>query len=375
MQIGIDARELVGRPTGVGRFVSQLLAAWAGMADARRHRYVLYVPAPGRAAPAIDGRQWHTLEPALRPVSGSGGTWWEQGPLARAVRRDHLDVLFAPAYSAPLACGAPIVVVIHDVSFAAHPEWFRWREGVRRRRLARWSARLARIVVTISEFSKREIVTRLDVPEHRVRVVRPGIAPSPAAGRPGSSEPLVLYAGSIFNRRRLPDLIAAMREVRRIRPDARLEIVGENRSHPFQDLHGLVASAGLAGAVAIRSYVPDAELADLYGRARVFVFLSEYEGFGLTPLEALASGLPLVMLDTPVARETCGDAAWYVKRGDIGGTAAAIATLLGDEPARRRLIDRAPAILRRYSWQEAARSVLAALEDAAGGRGTGHSTV
>ena len=93
---------------------------------------------------------------------------------------------------------------------------------------------------------------------------------------------------------------------------------------------------------------------DLYARARAFAFLSEYEGLGLTPLEALAAGVPPVLLDTPVARESCGDAALYVGAGDVEGTARALEELLVDERTRSRLLSAAPAALARYGWPRAA---------------------
>ena len=126
-------------------------------------------------------------------------------------------------------------------------------------------------------------------------------------------EPLVLFAGSIFNRRHLPDLIESFSLVSRGHPEARMEIVGDNRTYPRQQLESIVAAEGLQDSVTLRSYVPDDVLSSLYRRAGAFAFLSEYEGFGHPPLEALASGVPGVLLDTPVARETCLDAALYVK--------------------------------------------------------------
>jgi glycosyltransferase involved in cell wall biosynthesis len=116
----------------------------------------------------------------------------------------------------------------------------------------------------------------------------------------------------------------------------------------------------------VRSYVADAELAEAFRRASVFAFLSEYEGFGLPPLEALASGIPVVLLDTPVAREVFGAAARYVPAGDIPAAAAALAELLGSPDAREAVMREAPAVLARYSWPDAARRTMAALESAAG---------
>jgi glycosyltransferase involved in cell wall biosynthesis len=153
--------------------------------------------------------------------------------------------------------------------------------------------------------------------------------------------------------------------VARPRPDLRLEIVGDNRSHPHEDLPAIAAGAGVADRVNIRSYVPDATLADLYARAAVFAFLSEYEGFGLTPLEALANGVPPLVLDTAVAREVYGDAAVYVPIDDLDATADAMRRLLFDAQARATILGRAPAVLGRYSWQRTARETLTALESIA----------
>src|SRR5207244_178724 len=105
---------------------------------------------------------------------GSGGTFWEQVQLPRAARADHLDVFFAPQYSSPLALKIPTVLAIHDVSFTAHPEWYRVREGARLRWLVRNAAASARAIITISQFSRREIVEHLGVPDARLRVVPPG---------------------------------------------------------------------------------------------------------------------------------------------------------------------------------------------------------
>ena len=103
-------------------------------------------------------------------VPGRSGTLWEQCSLARALYREHPDVFFAPGYTAPLTGRMPVVLSIHDVSFAAHPEWFPWRQGVRRRWLTRQSANRAARVLTLSAFSREEIVQRLGTDGQRITV-------------------------------------------------------------------------------------------------------------------------------------------------------------------------------------------------------------
>jgi len=188
-------------------------------------------------------------------------------------------------------------------------------------------------------------------------------APRPSAKGPEPDrEPLVLFVGSLFNRRRLPDLIAAFARATTALPQARLVIVGDNRTWPRQDLRGIAKTEGVEARTEFLSYIPEEALASLYARASVFAFFSEYEGFGLTPLEAMSSGVPPVVLDTPVAREVYAEAAFYVQPGDIAGAARLLERLLTDTGAARHVLERAPAVLSRYSWEETAARTLAHLE-------------
>ena len=351
MKIAIDARELQGKPTGVGRLLGKLLEEWSRMPAAQAHEFIQLAPADQRP---------------------KGGTLWEQLVLPRVARHAAADVLFAPAYSGPVFSSIPMVVAIHDVSFAAHPEWFTWREGLRRRTTARLAARAADRVVTISEFSKREIVAHLGVEPSKIAVAYPGVTPftgPKGANTQGSPHTCtVLFVGSIFNRRHVPELIEGFAIVARSRPEMQLELVGDNRTTPRINLDALVQATGIADRIHLRSYVADHELPQLYADASAFVFLSEYEGFGLTPLEAIASGLPLVLLDTPVAREVCADAAIYVPRPDAALIADALRTVLFEPGKRDRMLQAATEVLRRYSWTTFAEQVLSLLTDA-GSRG------
>jgi glycosyltransferase involved in cell wall biosynthesis len=340
------------------------LEAWSESAAARRHEWSLYAHAPA----ALPGR-WNEQ---LTVIDGGGGTRWEQFALPRALRARRPDVLFSPGYTAPLTVPAPVVLTIHDVSFFAHPEWFDFREGLRRRQLTAWSARRARVVITDTEFSRREIHTHIGLPESRIRVIPLGITTSRGrrAATPDRREPLILFVGSIFERRRVDRLIAAFDRVADAVPGARLEIVGENRTrHPRLDLEALKRARRHGERISLRSYVDEATLGSLYERASVFAFLSEYEGFGLTPLEALAAGVPPVLLETAVARETCGAAARYVPaEAPDEAIAAALIELLTNTQRRADIAAQTEVVLSRYDWDLAAAGTLQVLEEAALGR-------
>jgi len=252
----------------------------------------------------------------------------------------------------------PVVLTVHDVSFAAHPEWFSWREGVRRRVLTKASAKRAARVLTQSDFTKREAVRYLGLDQSRVDVIYLGTT---TLRTQATREPLVLFVGSLFNRRHIPELIEGFSQLAATHPAARLEIVGDNRTLPAIDVDALIARSAARDRIRARHYVSDAELSALYARASVFAFLSEYEGFGLTPLEAMAGGIPVVVLETEIAREIYGPAAEYVAHPEPSMIAAALERVLVDQTVRHRLVEAGRAQVERYSWDECARRTLQVL--------------
>jgi glycosyltransferase involved in cell wall biosynthesis len=359
--VAVDARELAGRPT-VGRYLLELLRQWS--ASGVPHTFILYSHEPlAPGTPFAD---------CAMVLEGTGGTRWEQTTFARALRRDAPNVLFAPAATVPLTIDVPIALTIHDLSYVAHPEWFRLREGLRRRLLTRASARRASVILTISRFSAGEIVDLLGVPASKVRVVYLGVSHEAEAQHHEtkasyhrSREPLILFVGSLFNRRHVPDLVHAFAHVTRQIPQARLVIVGDNRTYPREDPREVAASLNVSSRVEVLDYAPNAEVEVLYRRASVFVFVSEYEGFGLTPLEALAHGVPIVVADTPLSREIYSDAAVTVPIGDAHALGGTILSLLEDDVRRQAALAAAPGVLSRYTWSQAATETLAAIEQAA----------
>jgi glycosyltransferase involved in cell wall biosynthesis len=360
LHIGIDARELAGTPTGVGRYLAGVLQEWSRQRLPRRLSFFLH-----RHPPSWLRNISFNCEVVIEPAENAG-TWWEQRRLPRVAARSGIDVLLSPAYTAPLALQCPSVVIIHDVSFFAQPQGFHWREGLRRRLLTQLSARRAAAVVTVSEFSADEIHRHLDIPRTAI-VLAPQGSPEWRGGPAGPArEPIVLSVGTLFQRRHTPELLVAMTLVRMRVPDARLVLVGANRTHPHFDPVALANSLGFGDAFTWKSYVSDVELEELYASARVFAFLSDYEGFAMTPMEAAAHGVPSVMLDTPVAREVYGDAAVRVPLS-VPAIADALTTLLTDEDVHGAAVERGRTRLGAFTWSRTASVLLEALERAAAG--------
>jgi glycosyltransferase involved in cell wall biosynthesis len=367
LSIGIDGRELAGRPTGTGRYLRNLLRQWRQTDDT----LLVYVDGTPPDDPVLDHPRVR-----VRPVGpgGSHGLVWQQRLLPPRLRQDGPDVFFSPAYSCPLPVELPRVTAVHDLSFFAYPQDFSYLDGLRRRLLVAASLAASRTVLVCSDFTRRELARLFPHLADRARHVPLGpaddlpLAPTRdlARARLGLAGPLVLSVGAVLNRRCLPELVRAVARLRQAYPGLVLDVVGENRTHPTVDLAGLASLRGLERQVRLSGFVDDAGLAERYAAADVAVFLSEYEGFGLPPLEAAARGVPLVVSRRPSLSEVFGEAALLVEPRDESAVAEALGSVLRDATLADRLRAAGHALARRYSWAETAQQTRAVLAEAAG---------
>jgi glycosyltransferase involved in cell wall biosynthesis len=357
MNFGVDARELQGSPTGVGRYLRNLLREWT---RANRDRLHLYFNGPAPADPILD-------HPAIvkRPLGPGGvrGLWWQERVLPGAARADGVEVFFSPAYVCPWRLRLPRVTTIHDLSFFARPRDFTMRDGFRRRLLVAASVRASRTVLAVSDFTRREILAYFPEAESRIVAIPQGAdddlppAPPRAAARIrlGVTGPLILAVGTILNRRCLPDLLRAAARLRTRWPDLVVEVVGEDRTYPPLDIGGLVRSLDLEKRVRISGFVSEDELAARYAAADVAVVLSEYEGFGLPVLEAMARRVPVVTSTAPALGELFAEAAVLVDPHDVRAIADAVGRVLNEPELGRQLRARGTTLAARSSWAETAR--------------------
>jgi glycosyltransferase involved in cell wall biosynthesis len=365
--VGIDGRELAGHPTGTGRYLRNLLRHWREAGDT----LVVYTDGPAPPDPVLG-------HPGVRTRAlgrgGSRGVVFQQWTLPRAARGDGLDVFFSPAYSCPLRLHVPRVTAVHDLSFFACPEDFTPTDALRRRVLTAASLRASRRLPVCSQFTARELVRLF--PDLADRVVHVPLAaadelPAPppraeARAALGLTGPLVLCVGAILNRRCLPELLRAVARLRDRHPGLLLDVVGEERTHPRLELAARLAALDLGASVRLSGYVDDAALAIRYAAADALVALSEYEGFGLPPLEAAARGVPLVVGRPPSLGEIFRDASLLVDPRDEAAIAAALHCVLADAPTRGRLLAAGRALAARHSWADTAERTRALLLEAAG---------
>lgn len=257
--------------------------------------------------------------------------------------------------------GTPFVQTLLDVQHRDLPDLFSPAERVYRSLLYDRAARRASAVVTISDFSKRQIVDQLGVDPDRVHVAHLGVDPSDFTPNLGPREDFVLYPARGWPHKNHERLIEAFTKVRSRRPDLRLVLTGG----------GLETIRDVPSWVDIRGLVSHAELLELYRRASCLVFPSLYEGFGLPPLEAMASGCPVAAADAGSLPEVCGDAAVLFDATDPSAIADGIERALVVAP---ELVARGIDRVHRFSWRACADvhvRVYESVADMSGGRRRG----
>ena len=362
-RIVIDARVLAHRPTGVARYLRGILDELPSLLEPEE-RVELWADRP------LEARLSEVFSTRILcgPRWGGSDPVWRQLRLAAGVLRDPPSVLFCPFYTVPLAAAVPAVVTIHDVSFAAHPEWFRRRSRLAFR-LAGPSARRAVRVLTPSRFSAGEITAYLGVEPSRITVTPLGLdsrwragpaAAERAAARDwlGFDGPFVLHLGAVHQRRNVDLLVRGFAALER-RP-ARLVIAGPSIP-PAPDLVPLAAELGLEDRLILREWVPEEHLRGLLGEAGALAYLSSYEGFGLPALEAMACGTPVVALRRASLPEVLGGAAVWIEEEAPQAVAEALKEVL-DHPSRA---DELSTLGRRraagFTWRRCAGQTLDAL--------------
>lgn len=277
-------------------------------------------------------------------------------------RQWHADILHV-SYTGPLCCPCPMVVAVHDVSFRRHPEFFSLRDRLLFRTLLAATLHRADAVITISASSQADIASFYPYTRpklHRTYLAagqrfRPmGKQVGQVCRQYGISRDFVLAVGNLQPRKNLERIILAFRQLLSSgQTDVQLVLAGKDEglaSHLQREAADLIESQQLV----LTGYVPDEDLPALYNNARLLVYPSLYEGFGLPVLEAMACGTPVVTSDTSSLPEAAGDAALLVDPLQGDEIAQAMLRILTDARLALALSERGLRQASRFSWQRTA---------------------
>jgi glycosyltransferase involved in cell wall biosynthesis len=363
VRVAIDARKL--HDFGIGTYIRNLLRHLARIDH--DNEYVLLCQEPDLGVSAPLGANFRTVLETSPNYSLR-----EQLHVPWALRRERPDVFHAPHYVLPVAVHCRTVVTIHDCIHLMFPQYLPNRVAHAYAKASMWNAaKRSDRILTVSEASKRDLLRFVHVPPEKVVVVYNAIderfwhVPSDdevarVRERYQLNHDFVLYVGNIKPHKNLVRLIEAFDLLRtRVgRDELKLLIIGDEISK-LPALRRAVHSHKLHKHVRFLGYLPDETLAVLYRLANVFVFPSLYEGFGLPPLEAMASGTPVVTSNVSSLPEVAGDAAVLVDPYNVESIVRGIQDVLTDAGLAQQLRLKGLVRAREFSWE---RSVARTLE-------------
>ncbi|MEO8287200.1 MAG: glycosyltransferase family 1 protein [Chloroflexota bacterium] len=376
MRIGINAHLLAFtsnyRQAGLSRYIYELVQQLP-VVDPQNH-YTAFVgngdiPAGFLAATPSNLSYSRSRLPTVKaPVRIA----WEQTILPLATARERIDLLFCPVNVRPVVSTAPVIITIHDVIFLHYPAAFHPLKRLYLKAMTGWSARHSAHVITVSEATRRDVISMLGVPPHRVTTVHNGVGsqfcPIPIEEQEvfkrqkGIDGRTILYVGTLEPRKNVSTLIEAFAA---IAADPELNdvklIIGGSKGWYYDEIFATAERLGLtaSGRVQFLGRVPDEELPLWYNIATLCAYPSLYEGFGLPPLEAMACGTPAIVSDRSALPEVVGAAGLLVDPEDTKGWSEALSRVLKNESLAAELGRKALEQAARFSWERTARETAA----------------
>ena len=351
------------RQAGVSNHTRHLILELARLDP--HNQYSLFVGPGVRQHLDLPGN-WQVHESRLPTIKPKFRIPWEQFVAPWLLARQRANLFHGLLNIAPLLSPIPTIVTIHDLAFMDVTGSHR---KANRRYLAaatRQGVRQAAHIFAVSEYSKQAIVDRLGIAPERISIAynaageqyRPRPAAEVAAWRAakGVPEQFLLYLGTLEPRKNIPNLLRAYAKVR-----AEIGmplLIGGGKGWNFAEIFATHEELGLGDSVRFLGYVPGEELPLWYNAATLFVYPSRYEGFGIPPLEAMASGTPVLTTNATSIPEVVGDAAIQVDPDDVDGMAAQLRLLAGDADLRADLGERGLRRAASFSWASLAKNTL-----------------
>lgn len=360
MKIGIDTQTTLGRKTGFGFYVSNLVENLEKID--KKNDYLF-------------------IKPETEQDFSTPKRWvWDQITMPKIARQNQVDILHQPCFSTPVLYRGKVVVTIHDLISVFFGHNIRFWSRLFFGRWMPFTYRFADHLIAVSEHTKRDAIRVLGIPEDKITVIHEAaderyqviddeeqIAHVRSKYKLGD-QPFILHVGTLEPRKNLSFLVRAFALARKEHGiQAKLVITGKKGWY-YEGLFKLVDELKLQKEVIFTGYVDGEDIPALYNAAKLFAFPSLYEGFGLPPLEAMASGTPVISSNTSSMPEVVGDAGILLAPEDESSWARAITELLTDEKKWQECRKKGLEQAKKFSWKRCALETVAVYEKVAGSR-------
>jgi len=281
--------------------------------------------------------------------------FWEQAVLPNAARRVNAELLHGTDFGGPLMYQRETINTLHDLSPFADPAFFPWAKRAYKKALISLAARRNPAVITVSNFSRAEIIERFQINPERVFAIPLGADKADVACRATEDPPRLLFVGTLENRKNITRLIEAFGILHSRRAMRHRLVLAGQPGYGWETIRTAMEQNPAASCIDIRGYISQTELVNLYESVAVFVYPSLYEGFGLPVIEAMAHGLPVVCSRAASLPEVGGDAAMYFDPYNVEEMAAAIERVIDSPSLQNEMREKGLRQAAKFTWEECAR--------------------
>ncbi|MDD5074180.1 MAG: glycosyltransferase family 1 protein, partial [Candidatus Shapirobacteria bacterium] len=291
-------------------------------------------------------------------------------PVKLLFEKNKPDVFFSPAHYAPRLCPTKNVVAIHDLAYLTHPKEFKKRDRQQLISWTKYSIKQAKKIIAVSQNTKNDLIKFYQLPEEKVAVIYNGFDRNRFHTNlaKSSSQKIeekyqiegdyLVYLGTLQPRKNLESLIRALPEIISQHPKIKLVVIGK-KGWLYSSIFSLVENLELEKNIVFTGFVPDEEVPFLIAGARVFILPSLYEGFGITVLEAMACGVPVVVSKVSSLPEVVGEAGLYIDNPkNYAQIAQQVNKILSSEKLAEELVKKGLAQTKQFSWEKCAKETL-----------------
>jgi len=380
MKIGINTFFFKYPASGSGQYLLHLLQALAEVDQENQYILLGPHPMPQKGAILTQFPQVVTPVPTFAARNESiEKLMWEQLTAPAAASKAGVDLFHIPYFAPPFFSRTPGVITIHDVIPLRLPIYRTSPKMKAYLRLIARAAHKAALIITVSQHAKQDIIDALKLPAESIRVIyeaageeyQPVTDPTimtEVRARYGLHEGYILYVGGLDQRKNVPQLVRAFAHLYQQfhDPDLQLLIAGNPDKQSgalYPDPRPVAANLGMSGQIIYR-FIEEEDKPAIYSGAKIFVFPSLYEGFGLTPLEAMSCGAPVICSNRTSLPEVVGDAAISLDPDDTHKMVEAMRNVLMDNELRADLRARSLKRAAQFSWRKAAAQTIAVYQEA-----------
>ncbi|MDF1498460.1 MAG: glycosyltransferase family 1 protein [Patescibacteria group bacterium] len=388
MNIGIDAsRAFIGKRTGTEEYSYQFIKNLTKV-DLFSHQIFLYI----RRNSAID----FDLPQNFTVKEIQYNKFWTQIGLSKEMKKNSIDILFIPSHAVPFIHPKNTVVTIHGLEFKHYPECYSFKEKFLLEVNTLFSIKWSNKIIVPSESSKKDLIKFYGVDGNKIRVVYHGVTfchceekrrnipitmhtshnitmgenskgvAKSSCGTSHNDNPYILFIGRLEKRKNIINLIKAFELFKKITPHSFLQrgnlnyklILAGKVGFGFKEIKKAIQKSPFKKDIILKKYVSKEEKEGLYKKADLFILLSFYEGFGLTILEAMSYGVPVICSNTSSLPEVAGKAALLINPNNTQEITEAMSKIFNDDDLRNKMIEKGFENVKKFSWGKCARETM-----------------